>query len=377
MSVISNKGKKRDLYELTPEHTAQLKPWADRWIANAMSCEAMDDADRAATREAVLGMYTAAKLAPPKAIVFVPSPIVLAFAGGFAAGIWYLAKNPQALGAATSAAATSDATYAATRAATRDATRASTRAATRDATYAATSDATSAATRSANERRHETLVRFLLACAANHYNMWDGGNQWSAYVSYLSFFRHVAALELPEYERFKHYETAAERAGPRIMHPDFCMVSDRPERILVDEQRRPHCEDGPSHCWRDGWALWHWHGVRVSRQVIEFPQTLTLEQIKAETNAEVRRIMRERFGEGRYLAETKARVIDVDGGNPRAKGAAPRVLLEDDQGDRVLVGTDGSTRRVYHMPVPKTAKTCREAHEAISGLSEALCLAES
>ena len=47
MSVISNKGKKRDLYELTPEHTAQLKPWADRWIANAMSCEAMDDADRA------------------------------------------------------------------------------------------------------------------------------------------------------------------------------------------------------------------------------------------------------------------------------------------------------------------------------------------
>ena len=37
---------RKKLYELTPEHRAQLKPWADRWIANAMSTEPMTEADR-------------------------------------------------------------------------------------------------------------------------------------------------------------------------------------------------------------------------------------------------------------------------------------------------------------------------------------------
>lgn len=86
--------------------------------------------------------------------------------------------------------------------------------------------------------------------------------------------------------------------------------------------------------------------------------------------------MRERFGEGKYLAACGAKLIDADGGIAGSRGAQPRVLLEDDEGLRWLVGTDGSTRRVYHMQVPPTATTCREAHEAISGLSEARCLAE-
>ena len=88
-------------YKLTTAHKAQLKPWADRWIANALSTKAMDDEDRDRMRTAVLGMYAAALLPPPKHIVFVPSPFVLRVAGGFAAWIWYLSKET---GAATKAA---------------------------------------------------------------------------------------------------------------------------------------------------------------------------------------------------------------------------------------------------------------------------------
>ncbi len=40
-------------YSLTPEHRAQLKPWADRWIANAMSTKPMDDHDREQMRSAI------------------------------------------------------------------------------------------------------------------------------------------------------------------------------------------------------------------------------------------------------------------------------------------------------------------------------------
>ena len=70
-------------YKLTKEHQAQLAPWRDKWIANAMSTAPMDDAERDRVREAVRGLYRAAGLTPPpdNRIVFVPSPFVARFAG--------------------------------------------------------------------------------------------------------------------------------------------------------------------------------------------------------------------------------------------------------------------------------------------------------
>jgi hypothetical protein len=58
---------KKKLYELTEEHRAQLKPWADKWIANAQNTTPMDDKDRDAMRVAVNGLYDAAKLGAPGA----------------------------------------------------------------------------------------------------------------------------------------------------------------------------------------------------------------------------------------------------------------------------------------------------------------------
>ena len=46
----------------------------------------------------------------------------------------------------------------------------------------------------------------------------------------------------------------------------------------------------------DGYALWAWHGVRVSQAVIEHPDRLTLSDIHQETNTERRRVMIERWG---------------------------------------------------------------------------------
>jgi len=144
------------------------------------------------------------------------------------------------------------------------------------------------------------------------YNMWDGGNQYSAWVSYLSFFRHVAKLGLKIYETFDHYEKAAMHSGPRIMTPDFCMVSDRPEILTVDEQNRPHNETGPYCRWRDGFSLWYWHGVKVTQQIIETPETLTVAQIEKEENAEVRRVMITRYGQVKYLKDSGAVKIHSD-----------------------------------------------------------------
>lgn len=119
------------------------------------------------------------------------------------------------------------------------------------------------------------------------------------------------------------------------------------------------------------------HGVRVNANVIA--NNFTITDIRAEQNAEVRRIMIERYGAGRYAEESGATCIHMDA-VPLTKGqpaTMPRALFRFDDGSQWLYGTDGSTSRCYWMPVPSTVTTCREAHFAICGLDESLCVAQS
>jgi hypothetical protein len=225
-----------------------------------------------------------------------------------------------------------DATRAATRAATMDATRAATDAATDAATGDATMDATDAATRAATgdatrDAWHPDLratmravataiggpthAKLLVSCAVEAYHMWNGGNQWSGYMAYLSFFRHVAKLSL-DYSKWEHYETLTLVSGPRVLHAKFAIVSDRPERLTVDAQNRPHCDDGPFCRWRDGTALYSIHGVRVPRSVVERPESITVARIDAETNDEVRRVMVDRYGSERFLRDSGAKKVQQD-----------------------------------------------------------------
>jgi hypothetical protein len=502
-------------YVLTDAHRAKLKPWAERWIANAMSTAPMNDADRDAMRVAVNGLHAAADLPAPGNIVFTSGPISGAIAAGIAAGVWYLRENPgqqgvlfgrklselelmaaipyacvravaaarhrtdtlqveprkavprsaaatdaataaatraataDATAAATAdatdaatadataaatdaataaatraatdaatAAATADATraataaatraataaatyaatYAATRAATDAATNAATAAATYAATYAATRAATAAATRAATDAATnaatadatyaataaatraatdaatnaatadavdlEPLVAFLMRCTAYHWRMWNCGNHASAWPSYLSFFRHVAQLPL-DYSKWQHFEAAAIHGSHRWMHQRFCIVSDRPELIRVDGDRRPHCEDGPSHRWRDGFELYHWRGTRIPKAWIAEKTTLAPETAINWPNVEQRRVAAEIVGWTRILDQLGAVVVHADP-NPQI-GTLRRCDLPGSPGEQFLQVKCG-TGRDFALPVPPTVKTAMEAQEWMWGL---------
>ena len=133
----------------------------------------------------------------------------------------------------------------------------------------------------------------MMTCAQSAWKMQDGGNQWSAWSAYISFFRYVALLGL-DYSKWDHYEKAAMHAGPRWLHPKFCIVSDRPEVLKIDEKNRPHCDDGPFCRWRDGSRLYSIHGVRVPGLLIEYPELVTAEMIEEEQDNEVSKLMFER-----------------------------------------------------------------------------------
>jgi hypothetical protein len=209
--------------------------------------------------------------------------------------------------------------------------------------------------------------QFLLDCASRvsgwYGAMWDGGNQW-AWCSWISFLRHVVKLDL-DYSKYHYYEQAYLHGGPRVMHPEFCMVSDRPEVLTVDDQNRPHNDTGPFCRWRDGSALYAVHGVRVPWWVVEKPERLAPERVLSEPNAEVRRVMIDRYpgGIAKLLLDAQAKEIHRDD-----FGTLYRLELRDDEPIvmvKVVNSTpeaDGSSKD-YFLRVPPTITT---AHEAVA-----------
>jgi hypothetical protein len=208
-------------------------------------------------------------------------------------------------------------------------------------------------------------AHMLLGTVAHVHALWDGGNQWPGYPAWISFFRHIVQLPV-DYSRWHYYEAAAMLGGPRVMHAQFCMISDRPCRLLVDAAHRPHAEDGPFCAWRDGTALWAWHGVRVPPRVILQPQTITLAEIEAERNAEVRRVLIERRGWDWWLAETRARLVGED-----RFGRLYETALDGARFGVVLVANstpeaDGR-RRTYALRVPSGYTSAHAAVAATFG----------
>jgi hypothetical protein len=142
-----------------------------------------------------------------------------------------------------------------------------------------------------------------------------------------------------------------------------CFVCDRPSELHFDVRGRFHDLDGPALAFTEGFALYSVHGVRVPAAVVEQPGSITVETIDAETNAEVRRVMIERFGTARFIIESGAMPVQRDefGTLYRREmaGDEPLVMVQVVNDTRE---PDGSQRE-YWLRVPPTMQT---AHEAVA-----------
>jgi hypothetical protein len=137
---------------------------------------------------------------------------------------------------------------------------------------------------------------------------------WVEYDCYLTAARDILGLRLPEHEAYAHWEQAAIHGGFRVMHPEFCMVCDFPEFIHIDDQNRPHCETGPSHRWRDGWSLYHWHGVRVPDHWIENRANLDPAEVLKVQNVDQRHAGCQIIGWSKMADRLERKIIDGDPG---------------------------------------------------------------
>ena len=368
-------------YAATRDATREATNAATRAATRAAIDDATDDATRTATRAATDDATRAATYDATESATYVATSDATDSA------------TRAATRAATSAAiddATDDATRTATESATSaaindeidDATYATTEsaslAATDDVTYDATIDEIYAAIDNATSdvlplsfiELVELYVgkknaKFVIHALPNWWRMYQGGNMWSSWCAYLSGARDVLGLDLPEHKAYASYEKCAIEGGFRLMHEEFCMVSDRPEILKIDNENRPHCEDGPSHKWRDGWSLYYWHGVKIPAEWIENKNNLTAKTALTWSNIEQRRAACEIVGWAKILKELDAVVIDKD--DDPSIGTLLEVDLPDSGKERFIYVKCG-TGREFALPVPRECNTALSANAWTYGL---------
>jgi hypothetical protein len=103
-----------------------------------------------------------------------------------------------------------------------------------------------------------------------------------------------------------------------------------------------------------------WRGVSISPRIAFQPESITVNEILSETNAELRRVLLERFGLERFLAEAAAEVLDED----RDSGGERKLLrvpMESGEDLVCVLVICPSTSRRYILRVPPSMQTCRQA----------------
>ncbi|MBX9696088.1 MAG: hypothetical protein K2Z81_27115 [Cyanobacteria bacterium] len=148
----------------------------------------------------------------------------------------------------------------------------------------------------------------------------------------------------------------------------ICFVCQFP-KLIRRHNLRLHCEDGPALVYRDGNSIYCWRGGVIPKRLIEERHSVTADEINAERNIELRRLMIEVFGVDRFLKESRATPVqeDIHGILYRFK----IVGLEDLVMVQVFNSTaepDGS-RKTYWLRVPPFVMTAKQGVAWSFGMS--------
>jgi hypothetical protein len=160
----------------------------------------------------------------------------------------------------------------------------------------------------------------------------------------------------------------------------LCVATNKPTKLHVDDRNRLHSIDEAAIDYGDGFAIYSVHGVNVPAHIIDNPEKITIQEIDAEKNAEVRRVMIEQYGRIRTKGDT-AKSIYL----PYALDSGMKAVAEDEIGvlyrkdvpdDEPIVmvkvvnstpESDGSYKE-YFLRVDPNAKSAREAIAGTFGL---------
>ena len=207
------------------------------------------------------------------------------------------------------------------------------------------------------------------------------GQHDAHWLAFYDYFKEVCSMTT-QTETLKGLWLQAKNAGWWLPHKNICWLSERHNILERDERGRIHSLSGPAIAFPDGWAIYAVHGVRVPAWIIEKPNDISIKTIDEENNAEVRRVMLDRFGWDKYLIQSGAKKIhsdkygelyrkEIDGDEPlvmvKVIDATPKYEgygkgLSADEKSALLKDNPAAFAN-YFLRVPPDIKT---AHEAVA-----------
>ena len=188
------------------------------------------------------------------------------------------------------------------------------------------------------------------------------GQHDAGWLSYLDFFQNVVPIS----DKAEGLQKVGACSGWWWTFQNVVILTERPNVLKRDERGRLHSADGPAIAYPDGWGVYAWHGVRVPKEVIENPETLTAAGILKVDNAEIRRVMIERMGQDRFLLDANPTVLNADKDQFGRERQLYRVDLDEDE-PLVAVKVINSTpepdgeHKSYLLRVPPEIDTCAKA----------------
>ena len=152
-----------------------------------------------------------------------------------------------------------------------------------------------------------------------------------------------------------------------LFNENVVYVSRKPTEIHFNDNQQLHNESDMSCKFADGWGIYTINGVAVDSQIVMNPETQTVQQIRNETNEEIKRIRIERYGWDQYLTEIGAELIDERRND--IEGTREYLFKADDM--KALMCICPSTSKEFVLEVTPETETCQDAQLWLSnGLSQ-------
>src|SRR3990172_7694069 len=277
---------RKTITKLTDNEKSLMKPFADKWIQDTL---APQGANRERVEKGIVDCYRFAGLEPPKHIVWVKSPTQLVVVGPTIALLIELSKKI------------------------------STNNDIKNISKTIGKAVFNAVRNTVDNTVDNAVRRAILNIISRSWNNVLGGKYWSGWwwrgTACISFIRDVLGLELSQEIRLKSQAWEDLMSGGWMwLHREFAICAEPHNTISRDTRDRLHSDNGPAISWSDHTGLWFWHGIQIEQYIIENPETITVSKVIEETNAEIRRIMLDRYigGPGKFLLDAKAQVLDED-----------------------------------------------------------------
>jgi hypothetical protein len=133
----------------------------------------------------------------------------------------------------------------------------------------------------------------------------------AGWVAFYDFWHRAGVLTNEEAAEVLLLRDYLKQAFDSVLLDECALVIALPRVMARDDDGQLHHSTGFAVEWHDGTGLCYWHGTAVPDRLVFNPESYTADEIKSETNTEIRRALGEKLGWGKVADILGAKPLDA------------------------------------------------------------------